>query len=132
MHAMMKASAFAATLALISGLSIGNAGASSMHVLATAHATGQYAVAETNGGANNPSKIEVTVSSKPELSGLVQWTVGCTKNNKPIPSKSYKKTVKFPAVIPVKFTAKSSICDVAANVQIDGSGTVKISIESSS
>lgn len=63
---------------------------------------------------------------------MVQWTVGCTKNNKAIPSKSYKKTVKFPAIIPVKFTAKSSICDVAANVQLDGSGTVTISIASSS
>jgi hypothetical protein len=123
---------FAASLVLVSGLLIDSAGASSLHVLATAHATGQYAVAETNGGANNPSKIEVTVSSKPELSGLVQWTVGCTKNNKVVPSKSYKKTVKFPAVVPVKFAAKSSVCDVAANVQIDGSGTVKISIESAS
>lgn len=72
------------------------------------------------------------MSSKPELSGLVQWTVGCTKNNKPIPSKSYRKTVKLPAVLPVKFTAKSSICDVAANVQLDGSGKVTITIESSS
>ena len=132
MRVMIKASIVATSLVLIGSLLIDNAGASSMHVLATAHATGQYAVAETSGGTNNPSKIEVTVSSKPELSGLVQWTVGCTKNNKPIPSKSDKKTVKFPAALPVKFTAKSSICDVAANVQLDGSGTVKISIESSS
>jgi hypothetical protein len=129
---MIRALTVAASLVLTGGLVVGNAGASSMHVLATGHAKGQYAVAETNGGANNPSKIEVTVSSKPEASGLVQWTVGCTKNTKAIPSKSYKKTVKFPAVIPVKFTAKSSICDVAANVQLDGSGTVTISIASSS
>ena len=101
-----------------------------MHVVATGHATGGYAVAETNAQINKPSKVEVTVSSKPELSGLVQWTVGCEKNSKIIPSKSYKKTVKFPAVVKVKFTKASSECSVAANVQLDGTGNVTISLES--
>jgi hypothetical protein len=107
-----------------------DAGASSMHVVATGHASGQYAVAETSGQVNNPSKIAVAVSSKPDLNGLVQWTVGCEKNNKVIPSKSYKKTVKLPAVIIVKFTASSSSCTVAANVQISGTGRATISLES--
>jgi hypothetical protein len=133
MRAVKRASIFVGSLALVvSGPLVTTAGASSMHVVATAHAKGQYALAETNGEAINPSKIEVVVSSKPSASGLVQWTVGCTKNNKVVPSKSSKKTVKFPAVIPVKFTAKSSGCEVAASVQNDGSGTVTISIESSS
>jgi carbamoylphosphate synthase large subunit len=61
----------------------------------------------------------------------VQWTVGCEKNNAVIPSKSYKKTVKFPAIVKVKFTKSSSTCTVAANVQLDGSGKVTISLESS-
>jgi hypothetical protein len=98
--------------------------------VATGHATGQYSVAETNGQILKPSLIEVAVSSKPQLSGLVQWTVECQKNNKIFPSKSYKKTVKFPAVVKVTFTKSSSICSVAANVQLDGSGKVTISLES--
>jgi hypothetical protein len=112
-----------------SGTFFVDAGATSMHVVATAHATGQYAVAETSGQVNNPSKIELAVSSKPDLSGLVQWTVGCVKHNKTVPSKSYRKTVKLPAVIVVKFSASSSSCTVAANVQIGGTGKATISLE---
>jgi len=37
--------------------------------VATGHATGGHAVAETNAQINKPSNIEVTVSSKPELGG---------------------------------------------------------------
>lgn len=112
------------------GVIASGAGASSLHVVATGHATGQYAVANVSGQFNNPSKIEITVSSKPELSGLVQWTVGCEKDNNVVPSKSFKKTVKFPAVVQVKFARSSTGCTVAANVQLDGSGTVTISLDS--
>ena|GEM_PF-3084915 len=60
----------------------------------------------------------------------MQWTVGCQKNNKIIPSKSYKKTVKFPTVVNVKFTKSLSECSEAANVQLDGTGEVTISLGS--
>ncbi|HVA52033.1 MAG TPA: hypothetical protein VNF05_00835 [Acidimicrobiales bacterium] len=129
---MKRISVFVGSLSLATGgLFVVAAGASSLHVVATSRATGQYAVAETSGQVLKPSKIEEVVSSKPELSGLVQWTVGCNKGNKVIPSKRYKKTVKFPAVVHVKFAASSSTCVVAANVQIDGSGKVTIALESS-
>jgi hypothetical protein len=130
MRVMTKLSIFFGALVLMgSGLSIDVAGASSVHVVSTGHATGQYAVAETSGQVNKPSKIELAVSSSPDLNGLVQWTVGCVKNNAVIPSKSYKKTVALPAVIRVKFKASSSSCQVAANVQISGSGRATISLE---
>jgi hypothetical protein len=132
MHVNRKLALCVASLLFTSsGLLIDGAGASSIHVVATGHATGQYAVAEASGQILTPSNIELAVSSKPELSGLVQWTVGCEKGNKIIPSKSYKKTVKFPGVVKVKFTSSSSECTVAANVELDGSGKVTISLESS-
>lgn len=132
MSVIRRISIFVVSLLLATGSAlVVDAGASSIRVVATSHATGQYAVAETSGQILKPSKIELAVSSKPELSGLVQWTVGCEKGDKVIPSKSYKKTVKFPAVVHVKYTASSSSCTVAANVQIDGSGKVTISHESS-
>ena len=119
----------ASTVIATFGTFLVDAGASSVHVVATGHAKGQYALAETSGQVNNPSKIELAVSSKPALNGLVQWTVGCVKNNKTIPSKSYRKTVKLPAVIAVKFRASSSSCTVAANVQIGGTGKATSSLE---
>jgi hypothetical protein len=131
MHVIRKLALCVASLMLTSSaLSIG-AGASSIDIVATGHATGQYAVANASGQILKPSNIYVAVSSKPESSGLVQWTVGCEKNNAVIPSKSYKKTVKFPAIVKVKFPKSSSTCSVAANVQLDGSGKVTISLESS-
>jgi hypothetical protein len=132
MHVIRKlALCVTALLLTSSALGIGGAGASSIHIVASGHATGQYAVANASGQILKPSNIYVAVSSKPESSGLVQWTVGCEKNNAVIPSKSYKKTVKFPAIVKVKFPKSSSTCSVAANVQLDGSGKVKISLESS-
>jgi len=132
MHVIRKLALCVASLMLTSSvLSIGGAGATSIHIVATGHATGHYAVANASGQILKPSNIYVAVSSKPESSGLVQWTVGCEKNNAVIPSKSYKKTVKFPAIVKVKFPKSSSTCSVAANVQLDGSGKVTISLESS-
>jgi hypothetical protein len=131
MHVIRKLAVCGASLLFASTLLIDGAGASSIHIVATGHATGQYALAETDAQINKPSNIELALSSKPELSGLVQWTVGCEKNNKIIPNKSYKKTVKFPAVVKVKFTTSSSECTVAANVELEGSGKVTISLESS-
>jgi hypothetical protein len=132
MHVIKKLAVCVASLLLTSSaLWIGGAGASSIHIVSTGHATGQYAVANASGQILKPSNVYVAVSSKPELSGLVQWTVGCEKNNAVIPSKSYKKTVKFPAIVKVKFPKSSSTCSVAANVQLDGSGKVTVSLESS-
>jgi hypothetical protein len=116
-------------LPISSGVWTGVAAASSVHVVSTGHATGRYAVANASGQINSPSKIQLVVSSKPELSGLVQWTVECRKGTSVIPAKRYKKTLKFPATIKVAFTGSSSLCAVAANVQLDGSGKVTISLE---
>jgi hypothetical protein len=132
MHVIRRLSILGGAFALATGgVMINGAGASSMHVVSTAHATGQYAVAETSGQVNKPFKIELAVSSTPSLSGLVHWTVGCVKNNKTIASKSYRETVKLPSIVKVKFRASSSSCTVAANVQISGTGKATISLESS-
>jgi hypothetical protein len=131
MNVMRKFAVSGASLLLMSsGLLINSAGASSIHIVATGHAAGKYSVAEASGQVLKPSLIELAVSSKPQLSGLVQWTVGCQKNNKIFPSKSYKKTVKFPAIVKVTFPKSSTGCTVAANVQLDGTGNVTISLES--
>ncbi len=130
MHRMRKLSLWLVPTAIVGGLWAGNAGASPLHVVSTGHATGHYALANASGQINKPYKIVLIISSKPELSGLVQWTVECEKNNKIIPSKRYKKTLKYPATVVVNFTTSSSLCVVAANAQLYGTGTVTVSLES--
>ena len=119
-------------LPLSGGVLAGPAAASSFHTVSTGHATGRYAVANASGEINKPSKIQLALSSKPQLSGLVQWSVECRKGTSLIPTKKYKKTVKFPGIVPVVFASSSSLCAVAANVQLAGTGTVTISLESAS
>ena len=114
---------------VVGGLWPQSAGASTLRVVAKGHAPGRYAVANTNGQIKHPSKIELSVSSTPALSGLVQWSVECEKGSKLIPSKNYKKTVKLPATVVIAFTPSSSVCAVAANVQLLGSGTVTITLD---
>jgi hypothetical protein len=74
--------------------------------------------------------MELKVSSVPALSGLVQWSIGCTKKSGGDVTTKGKVTLKLPGVHALKVTPSSEICEVAANVQLDGSGTVTISIES--
>ena len=114
------------------GLLASVAGASSIHIVSTGHASGRYAVANASGEINKPSNIQIAVSSKPEMSGLVQWTVECRKGTKVTAPKKFKKTARFPGRIKVSFASSANLCDVAANVQLNGSGTVTISLESSS
>jgi hypothetical protein len=113
------------------GLFIADAGASSWHLDATAHATGNYAVAETNTEATKPSKAEIKVTGPASLSGLVQWSIECNTNSGAAgKTKTGKVTLKFPGTELLKVPAQSSLCAIAANVQIQGSGKVTISIES--
>ncbi len=133
MQVMRRLSVMLVSLPLvIGGLWTPSAGAATLHVVAKGHTTGRYAVANTNGQIKHPSKIELIVSSKPALSGLVQWSVECEKGNKIIPSKNYKKTVKLPATVLIAFTPSSSVCAVAGNVQLLGSGTVTIALDAAS
>jgi len=113
------------------GFFLASASASSWHVVASAHATGNYAVAETSGEATKPSKLEIKVTGPASLSGLVQWSYGCnTSSGAATKTKTGKIIVKFPGTEALKVPAKSSSCEVAANVQIHGSGKVTISIDS--
>jgi hypothetical protein len=113
------------------GLFLAVASASSWHVDASAHATGNYAVAETNAEATKPSKAEIKVTGPAALSGLVQWSIECNTNSGAAgTTKTGKVTLKFPGTELLKVPAKSSLCEIAANVQIQGSGKVAISIES--
>jgi hypothetical protein len=113
------------------GLFVTVASASSWHVVASEHATGNYAVAETSGEATKPSKMELKVTGPASLSGLVQWSIECNTNSGAAgKTKKGKVTLKFPGTELLKVPAKSSLCEVAANVQIQGSGKVTISIDS--
>jgi hypothetical protein len=104
----------------------------SWHVLSKAHAKGQYALASTDAEITSPSKIQVLVTSKPSASGLVQWTMECTKKSGTLTKTTGKKTVKLPGAVKVKVPSSFSSCILAANVELGASGTVYISIESSS
>lgn len=116
-----------------SSLVVTSAGASThWRVVSSGHASGSYAVAETSGQGNSPKKIELSLRSKPALSGLVQRTMGCGTKSGGESDKSFKSTLKLPAIQKVKFPASSSECIGAANVQLGGFGKVTISIASSS
>ena len=109
-----------------------SAGASThWRVISSGHASGSYAVAETSGQVNSPKKIELSFRSKPALSGLVQWTVGCGTKSGGESKKSFKSTLKRPAVQRVKFPGRL-LSALLQRMCSCGSGKVTISIASSS
>ena len=97
------------------------------HVDSSGKATGQYSLANTNTEVMNPVKIEVVVTA----GALVQWSMECVKGSTIVQTKG-KKTLAGPGSLPLKVATSSSKCAVAANAQNDGTGTIKLSIESAS
>jgi hypothetical protein len=99
--------------------------------VASGHASGDAAIASASGTANDPSGIFVSVTSTPPQKGLVSWTMDCTENSGGVGSKSGQNTVNIPVVETLALPGPSNhgSCDVSANVQLSGSGTVTITIE---
>jgi hypothetical protein len=105
---------------------------SGMHMVGTGKAVGSYAVAMASGTANNPSRIVLALSATPSQSALVSWDLDCTENGGGVGSKSGQVTLRLPVVEPLIMPAPSSSCIVSGDVQLTGTGTLVITIESTS
>ncbi|HWF34329.1 MAG TPA: hypothetical protein VG295_03130 [Solirubrobacteraceae bacterium] len=91
-------------------------------------ASGQYAVAYTNGTFHHPSAIVLNVSASPPQPGSVDWNVVCFELSGGIGRKEGRATVALPTTKTLPLPAPSSTCIGSANVQLSKSGTVTISI----
>ncbi|MGB7103608.1 MAG: hypothetical protein WBD82_03335 [Acidimicrobiales bacterium] len=96
-------------------------------LLSSGKATGQYALANTNGEVVKPVKIELKVTG----ASLVQWSMDCFKGSKLIMTKG-KSTLKAAGTVQLKITKSANNCQLAANAQNYGAGKITLSIESAS
>lgn len=96
--------------------------------LASGHASGDYAIAQTTATANNPSGIELQIQATPSQWGRVTWEVVCQEVGGGAGSKNGQSTRSLPTVEMLSLPAPSTSCIVSANVQISGSGSAVISI----
>jgi hypothetical protein len=122
---MTLASALALTLSYGAMLSGPASAGTKWKVAASGHSTGQYSLANANTEIQNPVKIEVTVTK----ASLLQRTIECTKGSKVIALPSGKKTLTGAGSVPLKITKSASNCQLAANAENDGTGTLKLSIK---
>ena len=105
-----------------------NAASPSATVVATGHASGEYAIAQASGTASNPSRLALDLAATPAQSAKVSWTLVCQESGGGVGSKSGQSTLQLPTTSTLPLPAPSESCIVSANAQLSGSGTVKISI----
>jgi hypothetical protein len=91
-------------------------------------ATGQYAVAETNGTFKDPARIVLTLDASPPQNATVYWGIVCSELGGGVGQKKVQTTLKLPTSETLPLPAPSSSCIVSANGQLSGTGTLKISI----
>ena len=92
------------------------------------HASGEYAVAYTDGTFHHPSKIVLTVSVSPAQTGSVDWNVVCFETSGGIGRNEGRATISLPTTKTLPLPAPSSSCIASANVQLSRTGNVTISI----
>jgi hypothetical protein len=119
------AGALALTLSYGAVLSAPASAGTKWKVAASGHSSGQYSLANANTEIQNPVKIEVTVTQ----ASLVQWTIYCTKGGKVITLPAGKTTLKAAGSVQLKITKSASNCQLAANAENDGTGTLNLSIK---
>lgn len=91
-------------------------------------ATGQYAVAHTNGTFRHPSRIVLKINASPPQTGSVFWTLVCSETSNGVGHEQAHTTTKLPTSETLPIPAPSNYCIASANVQLSNSGTVSISI----
>jgi hypothetical protein len=96
----------------------------------TAHAVGDFAVAEVNGRVADPDgPIELTVTSTPHQVVSVNWTMTCSKGLGGAGSKSGDYKVTTPSTrIMLKPAENVTDCIVGGSAQLDTGGTVRLKI----
>jgi hypothetical protein len=94
----------------------------------TSNATGEFAVAHTNGTFRRPTRIVLKVAASPSQNGSVFWTLVCSEDGGGVGHKQAQTTVQLPTSETLPIPAPSTYCIASANVQLSKSGTVTISI----
>jgi hypothetical protein len=92
------------------------------------HATGEYAVAYTNGTFRRPSQIILTVDASPAQPGSVDWNVVCFEDGGGVGREEGHSTIPLPTTKTLSLPAPSNYCIGSANVQLSKSGSVTISL----
>jgi len=92
------------------------------------HASGEYAVAYTNGTFRRPSQITLTVSASPAQSGSVDWNVVCFEDSGGVGREEGHSTMQLPTTKSLPLPAPSVSCIGSADVQLSKTGTVTISL----
>jgi hypothetical protein len=91
-------------------------------------ATGQFAVAHTNGTFKRPTKIMLKVSSSPSQTASVYWTIVCLEHGGGVGHQDAHATVQLPMSESLPVPASPVYCNASANVQLSKSGSVTISL----
>jgi hypothetical protein len=131
MGALGRSVTAAAVIASVTGCSRGLAnptGKSAQGEFASGSASGDYAVAQTSGTVYSPSGLRLRLVASPAQSALVTWTLTCNESGGGVGQKSRQSTLEIPAIETLSQAATSERCIVAANAQLNQSGTLNISL----
>ena len=96
--------------------------------VATAHASGSYAVAQASGDVNNVTTIQLHLLASPPQDATVSWDMVCQESGGGAGSKSGQADLHLPTTHTLPLPGPSHSCAVSANAQLSGSGTVRVSI----
>ncbi|HEY5317910.1 MAG TPA: hypothetical protein VIJ20_08010 [Solirubrobacteraceae bacterium] len=92
------------------------------------HASGEYAVAYTNGTFRHPSQIVLNVAASPPQTGSVDWNVVCFETGGGVGREEGHESLQLPTSKSLALPAPSTSCIGSANVQLSKTGTVTISL----
>ena len=91
-------------------------------------ASGEFAVAHTNGTFRRPTQIVLKVKASPAQSGSVFWAVVCSESGGGVSHKQQQATVQLPMTETLPVSVPSKYCNASANVQLSKSGSATISL----
>jgi hypothetical protein len=97
-------------------------------IVASGHASGEYAITQAEGTAAEPAQITLRITATPTQSANVSWDLVCREQGGGVGNKSGQSTHRLPTTMLLPLPAPSESCIVSANAQLSGSGIVKISI----
>ena len=100
----------------------------SLSKVASGHAAGDFAVVQTSGTVEGPSKIELKITASPPQQGTVSWDLVCDETGGGVGSKSGQSDISLPGTQNLPLPATSDRCIVSANVQLSQGGDVTIAI----
>ncbi len=123
----------AVTVLLAAGAIAASSAVASASTIGSCSSQGEFAICAASGTANNPLTITVTVTSSPDQTVDVNWSMGCSLGNSVAGSSgSFDATTPVTRTVSHPFHQPDS-CDVTAGAGLlDGSGSIHASIASSS